>query len=187
VKPIESDKKLFREEIRRKLNELSSNEFEHNSLALSENLFRYLNQQNVIHQSMGVFAPFEKEPLWYKSFDVEKLKTSFPSIDENKQMVFRVSKLSELIVLSDFGSKILGPIKSNQVIVPDLILMPGLAFTKNGKRLGRGKGFFDRYLENFQGIKIAIGFESQVLDEIPTDIHDIKYDLLITEKNIYKK
>ena len=87
---------------------------------------------------------------------------------------------------SDFGSKILGPIELCEKVVPDLLLIPALAFSKKGERLGRGKGYFDRYLENFSGLKIGIGFELQLFDRIPVEEHDILCDMLITEKNIYK-
>jgi len=179
-----SEKKLFRQDIRRKLDELTTHELETLSSALSINLFRFLNQENA-------FAPFEKEPLWYKSFDVEKLNLCFPTIKEIPsnnfpQMVFRKSKMNDLLLRSDFGVKILGPKEENQIIIPDLILVPGLAFTLKGERLGRGKGYFDQYLENYKGMKVAIGFEKQLFLKIPVEAHDMKYDWLITEKNIYK-
>ncbi len=66
-----------------------------------------------------------------------------------------------------------------------LFLVPGRAFTKNGDRLGRGKGFYDRYLTSLNGLKlvkkIGICFEFQLLPELPTDANDIKMDEVIYE------
>lgn len=185
-----SKKIKFREHIREKLTELDPQAFENNSLEISKNLFRFLNQQTVIQENVfiGAFAPIEKEPLWYKSFDTEKVNLAFPCVDKDHsdEMIFKVSKFSELELQRDFGSKILGPKKSNLVVTPQVVLIPALAFSKKGERLGRGRGFFDRYLESFTGLKVGIGFEMQVFLEIPVEAHDIKCDFLITEKEVYK-
>ncbi len=68
----------------------------------------------------------------------------------------------------------------------DLMLLPGLAFGGNGSRLGYGGGYYDRYLQGCgeRPICCGIGYEVQVLDALPTEPHDQKLDLLITEKKI---
>lgn len=63
----------------------------------------------------------------------------------------------------------------------DLILMPGLGFTKDGKRLGRGKGYYDTYIEklNKNGFKpylLALTYSVQLCDEIPVSDHDYSVD-----------
>ncbi|XP_015175786.1 PREDICTED: 5-formyltetrahydrofolate cyclo-ligase [Polistes dominula] len=70
----------------------------------------------------------------------------------------------------------------------DLILIPGVAFTYNGKRLGHGKGYYDKFL-NYTFEKqlrkphlIAIAFNEQIIDDIPTTENDVSIDLVITEK-----
>lgn len=63
----------------------------------------------------------------------------------------------------------------------DLIVVPGVAFDKNGNRLGRGRGYYDRFLCQHQHIKkIGICFDFQLVDEIPTEPNDIKMDEIIT-------
>ena len=62
----------------------------------------------------------------------------------------------------------------------DLILVPGIAFDLRGNRLGRGKGFYDRLLENFPGKKIAIAFDEQIADEIPAGKTDVRMDFILT-------
>jgi 5-formyltetrahydrofolate cyclo-ligase len=65
----------------------------------------------------------------------------------------------------------------------DLLLIPALAIDKKGNRLGRGKGYFDRELKSLpKGIKVyAICYETEFLDELPTEDHDHPVDGLITE------
>jgi 5-formyltetrahydrofolate cyclo-ligase len=77
---------------------------------------------------------------------------------------------------------ILEPTESNPAPVNrlDLILAPGLAFDLRGRRLGRGKGFYDRLLSAAQGVKCGICFDEQLLPEIPVEPHDVSLDFLVT-------
>lgn len=56
----------------------------------------------------------------------------------------------------------------------DLILVPGRAFTWDGKRLGRGAGIYDRLLADFQGPRLGIAFSCQMVGQLPSDPHDIR-------------
>lgn len=63
----------------------------------------------------------------------------------------------------------------------DLIVVPGVAFDRQGNRLGRGKGYYDRFLCKHPGVKcIGICFDFQLLEELPTDPFDIKMDEVIS-------
>jgi 5-formyltetrahydrofolate cyclo-ligase len=76
---------------------------------------------------------------------------------------------------------------SAPVVAPvevDLFLVPGVAFTANGNRLGRGGGFYDRLLSRRSPRSTAIGvcFHFQVIDEMPREEHDQVVDLVVTER-----
>lgn len=60
----------------------------------------------------------------------------------------------------------------------DLIIIPGVAFTKEGLRLGHGKGYYDTFLSKvtWRHTTIALAFREQVVEEVPTDEHDVKID-----------
>jgi len=62
----------------------------------------------------------------------------------------------------------------------ELVLVPGVAFDLKGRRLGRGRGFFDRLLVEVRGLKCGIAFELQMANEIPTEAHDIRMDFILT-------
>jgi 5-formyltetrahydrofolate cyclo-ligase len=66
----------------------------------------------------------------------------------------------------------------------DAALVPGLAFDETGNRLGRGSGHFDRLLRQTSGIKIALAFDFQVLDEVPAEAHDARMDFIVTETRV---
>lgn len=147
-----------------------------------------LNDLHVIQQHLviGVFAPIEQEPKWFLEMDdvLEKL-TAYPAYATDR-MIFRLAQRSELEIAQDFGVGILGPKLSAKEIAPKIIIVPGLGFTSDGARLGRGKGFYDRYLEDSSVIKIGIGFEMQIEQDIPTDPHDVRMDFVVTDQKIYK-
>jgi 5-formyltetrahydrofolate cyclo-ligase len=69
------------------------------------------------------------------------------------------------------------PVPVNQL---DLIVVPGLGFDARGRRLGRGKGFYDRLLSTASGVKCGICFDEQLLAEIPVEPHDVLLDFLAT-------
>lgn len=64
----------------------------------------------------------------------------------------------------------------------ELIVVPGVAYDRNGNRVGRGKGYYDRLLADTHAVKIGIGYDFQFIDEdIDADPHDVKVDIIITE------
>lgn len=70
-------------------------------------------------------------------------------------------------------------------IQPDIAFIPLVGFDKNKNRMGRGKGYYDRYLENYKGKKIALAFAVQQTDAILTEKCDIAMDMVITEEAIF--
>ena len=70
----------------------------------------------------------------------------------------------------------------------DLVVMPGLAFDHCGGRLGYGKGYYDRLLHQLRddAAKVAVCFECQLFPEIPVLPHDIRMDIVVTERGIYR-
>lgn len=94
--------------------------------------------------------------------------------------------------ISDFG--IIEPTENNKKFEIKfynkniLILVPGRAFSKNGERLGRGKGYYDNFLEKIKKTNLknaffcGICFDCQILEQIPTESHDVKMDFVFSEK-----
>lgn len=61
----------------------------------------------------------------------------------------------------------------------DLVIVPALAFDKNGVRLGFGKGYYDKFLKDKKCIRMGLAYGFQIVDELPADSHDIPMNLLI--------
>ena len=68
----------------------------------------------------------------------------------------------------------------------DLMVLPGVAFDIKGHRLGYGAGYYDRLLEDKKDnpLLVALAFEIQIVDEIPVGDHDVRVDMIITEKRV---
>lgn len=103
----------------------------------------------------------------------------------NKEMVFIKINSLENLVTSNYG--ILEPVGDKNNFNVDnlgLIIMPGLAFDKQGNRLGYGGGYYDKFLSNnkINVKKIALAYNFQILDKVPSEEHDIKVDSIITEE-----
>ena len=142
---------------------------------------------------------FIKIALYYPSnFELNVLKllefnyistqdTLLPVIDKNNIMNFLSWKKNEVLLVNEFG--MLEPIKT-QAKVPDVILVPTLAFDKNKYRLGYGKGFYDRYLnkylKKFKNIlTVGVAFSFQKYHKLPINNMDVKLNYILTEKGIY--
>lgn len=68
----------------------------------------------------------------------------------------------------------------------DIVFVPGVGFDKRGFRIGYGAGYYDRFLNDYKGIKVGVCFELQVVEHAYNDKHDIAMDYIITEKGIIK-
>jgi 5-formyltetrahydrofolate cyclo-ligase len=151
------------------------------------------------------------KPLWagYKSFNWEAdpqqaileaspfLRWVFPKIS-TFEMDFYEPKASTSVGLSQGGTRWLK--NSWGIWEPDPetaekidlnlcvgVLVPGLAFDRLGHRLGHGKGFYDRALAKFQGLKVGVGFSMQITSEVlPIDPTDIGMDLVVTDREIIR-
>lgn len=66
----------------------------------------------------------------------------------------------------------------------ELVVVPAVAYDRQGNRLGRGKGFYDRLLATTRATKIGVAYEFQIVDEIPCEPHDVKMDMVISQSGI---
>lgn len=66
------------------------------------------------------------------------------------------------------------------------LVIPGLAFDRRGVRLGRGKGYYDRYLAKFQGLRVGVIPEQMLVQELPCEDFDQRMDVVVTERQILR-
>lgn len=66
-----------------------------------------------------------------------------------------------------------------------ICLVPGLAFDRTGRRLGYGKGYYDRFLSNFNGCTVGLTYQSCIADELPSGRYDVKVDVVIHDGGFF--
>ena len=140
-----------------------------------------------------------KNILFYVSYDGEVfthnvIKESFIDkkivvpISNNEDYSLILSKLNSFEDLVEGRYGILEPKKEKieeiSIDEIDLVIIPGIVFDLKGNRIGHGKGFYDRLLKNIKKPIIALAFEFQIIDKIPSEEYDKPVDIIITEKRI---
>lgn len=158
----------------------------------SEKLRLRLKTQPVFQTAAAVlfFAPLPAEvdlwPLLGETLAAGKI-IALPRFDtaRRRYTAARVQCLPGELVSGRFGirepSADCADLPAGQL---DLALVPGVAFDVNGRRLGRGRGFYDRLLADFAGKKIGVAFDEQILSEIPVEPSDVKMDWIVTPNRL---
>lgn len=116
-------------------------------------------------------------------------KILLPRVDKSKDSL----KLYEIKSLDDLRYGYMGipePIHSDETMhgvnFADLIVMPGAGFDLQGNRLGYGKGYYDKMLSKLKKKipLIALAFEEQIVENIPSEPHDIRVDAIVTDERV---
>lgn len=125
-----------------------------------------------------------------KYFTQNKIRFSYPKITQkNHPLDFILFEENQKFSENKFFPKILEPI-NGKIIIPDIVVLPLLAFDSNLSRLGMGGGFFDRTIEILRnkGSKIIIGlaYDFQALGSLlPVEKTDQRLDFIVTESDIF--
>ena len=110
-------------------------------------------------------------------------KMALPRFDpvQGSYVACRVLNLNEDLRAGHYGIR---EPRDHCPLVPlnrlDFVLVPGVAFAMDGRRLGRGKGVYDRLLASVHGGKCGAGFDEQIVDDLPVEPHDIRLDGILT-------
>lgn len=108
------------------------------------------------------------------------------SWDQRRMLPVEIASLNTGITMT--GPGVREPIEGKPIPVDliDLVIVPGLGFTADGHRIGRGMGFYDRFLAQpeFIGLSCGLGFEEQIVPALPMLDHDIPLSMLVTDRGI---
>mgnify|MGYP001414264863 CR=1 FL=1 len=116
------------------------------------------------------------------------ISTSLPKLLPDGKMKFVRWGLNDPLEVNKFG--FLEPLNKRKSIIPEIVVVPLLAFDKYRNRLGYGKGYYDKFLSKHSRYKkkiltIGLAFSFQKYKKIPTRKYDVKLDLIITEKGVF--
>ncbi len=186
---IDSEKKILRNKILQARQSLSISKRARDSRRIIEKILTnsiFTNAQNIF-----CYLSLDDEVSTHDFIkDASKNKRIFlPRICDGV-MVPTLYTGHENLVLGKFG--ILEPQCANMPLVYpeiDMAIVPGVAFDRAGNRLGMGKGFYDRFLKSYKFdspiITVALAFDIQVVDKVPTDDYDVPVSFLVTPNEFF--
>jgi len=139
---------------------------------------------------VGLFASLPTEPvmefMWDDIRKGEK-KVCYPKVNGENLSLILVNDPTELVASRwQLREPVMREPNLQAVDKIDLLLVPGLAFSHGGARLGRGGGFYDRLLarESVRAFKLGVCFDMQAFAELPVESHDIAVDAVVTESGL---
>lgn len=165
----------MRKSLLTKLASLSDDHIISLSFSLTKELILLLETLPHLQSQIGAaYLPLRNEiaPVYQELLRSVPLNLSYPVLREG-EMAFAMSE-----GLPSGAPWLVPPYK---VVEPDWYLVPGVGFSLDGRRLGRGKGFYDRFLENRKGIRIGLAWSGQLKENIPVESHDCRMDFIVTE------
>ena len=145
--------------------------------------------------TIGLYKPIGSEldiAHLVLAMQVRTYKLAFPVVQDAQNLeffTFEGQTYKEIIdglphpmkALSEISGEFLGKICKPEDL--SAIVVPGVAFSSDGYRLGYGKGYYDRYLSRTRDdcFKLGIAYSLQLVDNLPTEAHDYKLDSIVTE------
>ena len=180
-------KKEMRTRFRSLLTALSPGEIEAKSMAVARHLYetKAYRQAQTIMVFLSLPGEINTTPIILRAWQGHK-RILAPKIswEQRRMLPIEIHSLTDRPIIPQFGAHEVGAGAPVPASVIDLVLVPGLGFDEFGNRLGRGRGFYDRFLSSpdFQGLACALAFEEQVTDAIPVGPHDRPVHLLITDQ-----
>lgn len=175
-------KKNIRKDLLDKLKNLSKHqsEKENQEKLLLEKLFGLdeWKEAKIIAITYPMMHEFDTKKLMKQAF-IEKKTIAIPVTKPGGIMDFYEYNEEVPLKLTKFG--VYEPVTDKLIEkrLIDLMIVPGLGFTKEGKRIGYGGGFYDRYLIGYTGKTISLAFSEQLLDDLEIEPHDKLVDYVI--------
>lgn len=177
------DKNLLRDYFRQKALAKKSD----SSLAkkIVSHVLATLPRQSVV----AGFIPKDFEPDIMGLYSEVGIDFVFPKVQGHHLEFYKPKSLQDLET-SSFG--IQEPIVSKSEFIRfndiQVVLVPGVAFDRQFYRLGRGKGFYDRMLSQYKGLKIGVSYLEQISNEaLPVENHDVRMDIIVTENFVMSR
>lgn len=125
---------------------------------------------------------------WQEGKSVVVPKVSW---DQRRMMPMEIHSLTSDVAMVEHGPnrvQLREPIQGTPMPAGmiDLVLVPALGYTPAGQRIGRGMGFYDRFLsqKDFMGVACGLAFEEQVVEALPTQDHDQPVHMLVTDRAV---
>ena len=153
-------------------------------------IIKILKKEKINKKVIGGYYPvnFEIDDLaLLRKFKKNKFNISLPVIKKNFQMDFYAWSFSEPLKINRYG---IPEPETKNIVHPDVLLIPLVAFDKNLNRLGYGGGYYDRVIKKLSKkkniVKIGLALSIQKIDKVPINVYDQKLDYIVTNNDIIK-
>ncbi len=154
---------------------MSEDQIQSLSLRLTQQLFKLLSSFPDLSQEIGgAYLPLKDEiaPVYQELLKIFPAALAFPVLSDGQMLFGLPSGIPKGMTWLD---------QPYQLVKPTWFLVPGVGFDLGGVRLGRGRGYYDRYFESHEGLKIGLAWSEQIREKIPVESHDSHMDFIITE------
>ncbi|MFQ5415358.1 MAG: 5-formyltetrahydrofolate cyclo-ligase [Phycisphaerae bacterium] len=182
-------KKDLRQRIRKSLADIAPEQRDADSLRACHRLFEQPEyvKADTIMVFLSLPTEIDTQPIVLRAWqDRKRVLAPKVSWSQRRMMPVEIRSLTGDLAVSSMGVR--EPTSGIPIPIPliDLVIVPGLAFDEFGNRLGRGRGFYDRFLAHpeFAGVACALVFETQVLPSIPAGPLDRSVDMIVTDKTV---
>lgn len=137
-------------------------------------------------RSVFIFNATEEEPMTrpiIRAALMNGKEVYLPRI-EGDVMVCVPYREGDALAMNEYGisEPIAEALPFEKALALDLAIVPLVAFDKDKHRLGRGKGYYDRFLKRFSGVSLGYAFSVQECDSVPIEPHDVTLDYIFTEE-----
>jgi len=181
---------VLKSKLRNKILKIRENNYKNNIKINFNQIIKLLKKEKITKKIVGGYYPvnFEVDDLeLLKRLEKNKFNISLPVIKKNFQMDFYKWSFSDPLKINKYG--IPEPVIKN-IVYPDIILVPLIAFDENLNRLGYGGGYYDRLIAKISKkkkiMKIGLALSVQKINEVPINKYDKRLDYIVTNKYILK-
>ena len=177
---ILSDKRKVRQAVRAEIAKLPTEE----RATLSSQIFSKIATLKEVEEAsvIALFVSLPDEPQTADFIEQLLLQNRRVVVPRIEGEVMNFYDISEGVTSGAFG--IMEPVATTPIAPSeiDVMVVPGVAFTQHGARLGRGKGFYDKYLSHngFRAYTVGVCYPCQLVEELPTEEHDKLLDLVVS-------
>ncbi|MFP7297632.1 5-formyltetrahydrofolate cyclo-ligase [Neobacillus niacini] len=183
-----NEKNRIRKEMKEVLSGLSKPAYDDFSYKVAKNLYQHEDwiQAKVIGVTISKQPEVDTYQIIRKAWESGKDVAAPKCHPKTKSLTFH--KINDFSQLESVFYGLFEPIIEKTIEVKpadiDLLIVPGLAYTREGFRLGFGGGYYDRYLPHYYGKTLSLAFDFQVIPEFAIEEHDIAVSTIITNNEV---
>ncbi|KRQ88118.1 putative 5-formyltetrahydrofolate cyclo-ligase [Caloramator mitchellensis] len=179
-------KKELRKEIINKRNLLSQEEVRKLSEKVTANIFELIDMSKI--ESIMLYHPIQNEvstEILMKYCFENNINVILPKVIKDVREIIpckietiKSLRLGEYNIMEPFEYEI----ADKKEI--DVIIVPGVAFSRKGYRLGYGAGYYDKFLSDYKGLKVGLCYTLQLVEDVFEEEHDVKMDYIVCDSEI---